>query len=59
MREYRVFFIERNNRISSVPEIIECADDQDAIQKAMPLVDGHDVEIWHGDRLVSRLPRTG
>jgi hypothetical protein len=25
----------------------------------MPLVDGHDVEIWHGDRLVSRLPRTG
>jgi len=36
--------------------MVECADDQEAIQKAKQFVDGHDVELWDGPRLVVRLP---
>jgi hypothetical protein len=32
-----------------------CADDAEAIDKAKRLVDGHDIELWSGDRLVTRL----
>jgi hypothetical protein len=32
-----------------------CADDAEAIDKAKRLVDGHDVELWSGERLVTRL----
>jgi len=34
---------------------LNCADDAEAIATAKPLVDGHDVELWSGDRLVTRL----
>jgi hypothetical protein len=34
---------------------LNCADDAEAIAKAKPLVDGHDVELWSGERLVTRL----
>jgi hypothetical protein len=53
---YRLYFIDRTNHISRPPEMVECADDQEAIQKAKQFVDGHDVELWDGPRLVVRLP---
>ena len=39
--------------VGSEPMI--CRDDTEAIAKAKRLVDGHDVELWNGDRLVTRL----
>ena len=33
----------------------DCADDAEATAKAKRLVDGHDVELWSGNRLVTRL----
>jgi hypothetical protein len=32
-----------------------CADDDDAIVWAKQLVDGHDIELWSGDRFVIKL----
>ena len=56
MPTYRVYFIEPENRISRPPEVIECADDHEATDKAIGFVDGHDVEVWSLGRLVVRLP---
>ena len=34
-----------------------CDDDADAIVWANQLVDGHDIELWSGERFVTRLNR--
>jgi hypothetical protein len=34
-----------------------CADDSEAIENAKSLVDGCDIELWSGPRLVIRLSR--
>jgi hypothetical protein len=39
-------------------EALICADDAEAIAKAMRLVDFHDVELWSGERFVIRLKAT-
>ena len=36
-------------------ETIECANSQEALQKAWTLIDGHGVEVWCEHRLVGRL----
>jgi hypothetical protein len=38
-------------------EALVCADDVEAINDAKRLVDGHDIELWSGVRLVIRLNR--
>jgi hypothetical protein len=50
--EYRVYFINRTDIIIRPPETVACANDAEATQKAKQLVDGHDVELWEGPRLV-------
>ena len=50
MPMYRVFFIDRDDHISRPPEVIECADDNEATDKALGFVDGHDVEVWGFNR---------
>lgn len=54
MPAYRANLIDQNNRISGPATFVVCAGDFDAIDKAKRLVDGHDVELWEGDRLVMR-----
>ena len=56
MPVYRIYFIDRANHISRPPEIIECADDQEAAEKARQFLDGHDVELWDLGRFVMRIP---
>ena len=58
MREYRIFFLEADTYITQPPQIVECADDQEAIQKAKQFIDGRDIELWEKDRLVVRFART-
>ena len=57
MPTYGVYFIDRENHISRPPEVIECADDQEATDKVLGFIDGRDVEVWEANRLVVRLPR--
>jgi hypothetical protein len=56
MPEFRIYRLDRDGRISGPADVIECADNQEATIKAMQLVDGHDVELWRGTRLVARFP---
>ncbi len=58
MPEYRIFKL-KDGRVSEPPSVVECAADDEAVQQAKQLVDGHDVELWTGSRFVTRLPRHG
>jgi hypothetical protein len=56
MPEYRVYIIGSDGHFySAVP--LECADDDEARERAKQLVDGHDVELWQRDRKVATFER--
>lgn len=57
MPEYRAFPI-KNFHIAGPSHIIECATDEEAIEWAKQFVDGHDIELWDGSRLVVDLKST-
>jgi hypothetical protein len=53
MPEYRVYLIGSDGHFySAVP--LECADDDEARERAEQLVDGHDVELWQRDRKIAK-----
>ena len=54
MAEYRAYTVDRDGHFNGI-EPLACADDAEAIEKAKGLVDGHDVELWSGERFVTRL----
>jgi hypothetical protein len=53
MPEYRFYFIKHDGHIDRPPLGYEAPDDHMALVKAKQLVDGHDIEIWEGPRLVA------
>ena len=55
MPEYRLHAVTRDNHIKGVPVTVTCESDQEAIQYAEQMVDGHDIELWSGNRRVSRI----
>jgi hypothetical protein len=56
MAEYRAYVIDDDGHINSFRGFV-CDTDEDATVWAKQMVDGHDVELWSGDRLVTRLRR--
>jgi hypothetical protein len=55
MPEYRVYTLTAENKIAGPSRILFCVDDQEAIGQAKQSLDGHDIEIWRGTRIISRL----
>ena len=55
MREYRVYVLNAGGHVDAPARIITHTDDDAAIQHARQLLDGHDIELWDGPRLVIRL----
>ena len=53
---YRIHIIGRSGHFLDGPNIVECTDDMEAVEKAMQLADGLAVEIWDHKRFVARLP---
>ena len=59
MSEYRAYTVDQDGHFIGYEPFV-CADDADAIEKAGALVDGHDVELWCGERFVAKLePKPG
>jgi len=57
MSEYRTYRIGRDGLIiTSI--LMVCRSDADAIHQAELRAERDEIEIWYGDRLVERLPRT-
>jgi hypothetical protein len=55
MPHYRIYHLVDIDDISTPPQIIECASDQEAISNAAcAAIGGRAVELWHGGRLVAR-----
>jgi hypothetical protein len=49
----------KERRIAGPAEIIDCVSDKHAIEEAKILMDGYDVEVWKGTRIVMRLRPSG
>jgi len=56
MPTYRIFTVEHDQHYSGMPKIVECVDDNEAVDQAMQLANGLDLEIWDHKRIVARLP---
>jgi hypothetical protein len=54
MAEYRAYTVGHDGHFIGFEPLV-CADDAEAIEQAKRFVDGHDIELWSRDRLVTRL----
>ena len=57
MQRYRIYSVNSSPKpgdpsILGLPRIVECDNDAEAIRQAREFMDGHDVEVWEGSRLV-------
>jgi hypothetical protein len=57
MADYRAYIIGTDGHFIRVEYLSPHADDVSAIEAAKQLVDGHDVELWERERLITRLKR--
>ncbi len=57
MPAYRVYLFGNDGHIAKA-ENIECADDEDATQRAKQFIDGCDVELWQLNRFIAKFPKT-
>lgn len=56
---YRVYRLDPvTSKIASPADILDVSTDEQAIAAARELLDGKDIEIWRGDRLIKRLRHT-
>jgi hypothetical protein len=53
---YRLYRLRDADQIAGSPVVIECDSDAEVIAKAKAMLDGLDIEIWDGPRVVARLP---
>jgi hypothetical protein len=51
VKEYRAYTVARDGHLNGFEPLI-CASDEEAIGKATGFLDGHDIELWSGTRLV-------
>ncbi|MCS3896085.1 hypothetical protein M2171_005218 [Bradyrhizobium japonicum USDA 38] len=51
MKDYRAFLLDQDGHILCAHGF-DAVDDEEALQKARGLVDGHDVEVWQLARKV-------
>jgi hypothetical protein len=55
MADYRAYSVGPDGHFTGYEPLV-CLSDKEAIEKAKHLVvDGHDVELWSGDRFIVRL----
>lgn len=52
MPEYRFYKIGPDGHIVEPPPVVECPDDLSAIKEGRKHIDGCDIEIWQGSRIV-------
>ncbi|QOG23487.1 MULTISPECIES: hypothetical protein [Bradyrhizobium] len=53
--DYRAYILDDDGRITGVVHELDCANDEEAKEKAAQLLDGHDLDVWQLERHVGRL----
>jgi hypothetical protein len=59
MLDYRIYKLDAKGRVNGPALVLFCEQDEDVIRKVESLVDGYDVEILQGARVVTRLQSGG
>jgi hypothetical protein len=54
MAEYRAYMVGPDGHFAGFEPIV-CRDDAEATERAKHLLDGHDIELWSGERFVIKL----
>jgi hypothetical protein len=57
MNTYRVYTVGKDDHYGDVT-VIECADDDDALERAKQLVASRAVDVWLGNRFIARVNHT-
>ena len=52
MAHYRAYLLDHNRHVISVANL-QCADEQEARERAEQLVDANDIELWQLDRRIA------
>ncbi|MCK1422237.1 hypothetical protein IVB14_19155 [Bradyrhizobium sp. 180] len=52
MAHYRAYLLDQHRHVISVASL-QCADEQDARERAQQLVDANDIELWQFDRRIA------
>ena len=55
MPAYRIYGVTSDNHIKGIPEVIGYDSDREVIAHAKAKLDGLDLEVWDGPRVVIRL----
>ena len=55
MPDYRIYQLVGGAHIQAPATVVRCGTDAEAIAHARQLLDGHDIEVWDGGRLVINL----
>jgi hypothetical protein len=55
MLDYRIYKLDAKGHVTGPALVLFCEQDEDVIRKVEYLIDGHDVEILQGFRVVTRL----
>jgi len=55
MPEYRIYILTVGNTIAGPAAKVVCQSDEEVVAEARTLLNGQDIEIWSGPRLVGRL----
>jgi hypothetical protein len=50
---YQAYIIGRDSRCIKKVDLV-CADDESAMKRAVKMVNGHDVELWHHARKIAK-----
>ena len=54
MPDYRVYFVGPDGHFFNFKPLI-CGSDDEALAEARQLIDGHAVELWSGERFITKL----
>lgn len=52
MAHYRAYLLDQDRHVISVANL-QCADEQEARERAQQLVDANDIELWQLDRRIA------
>jgi hypothetical protein len=55
MLDYRIYKLDAKGHVTGPALVLFCEQDEDVIRKVEYLIDGYDVEILQGARVVTRL----
>jgi hypothetical protein len=57
MLHYRAYIVGKDGHFENAVDLM-CAEEAEAVERARQLVDGHDVELWQGARMITRFERS-